>query len=1299
MQLSVISPFPVSAAAITSFQFITGVSLTDGNGNPLSDADVSKSSTVRVNYQFAIPNDKTVQAGDTYSMQIPQEIKITDALAAQTISLNDGSGQTVATAAIDKATRTVTLTFTDYASKHSDVSGHFYFQTSFDESQIGNSNPIQIPFDIGYGTTVKIPVNFTQPPVSVQKSGTYDVSSNTITWKAVVNPEGVTVNNPVLTDDIKTGQQYVPGSLSITDSQDASLTTSDSSNYQAVSGDSGKTGTITYDFGSQITQTYTMTFKTTVTDPTVFTTSGSVSEYNQAALSHDGTTTPSNNASVPVQVHLISKTGSYNSTTKNIDWSITVNSDKQDLSGATVTDVIPDGLELVTNDPGNPVKVDGTAVTLGPDAGDYQYSGQTFTYAFGTIGKTTHTITFSTSMSDPDYFRSNPTSTNFTNKATLTATSGGNPVTITTPGKTVGVPSSVISKTGSYNTGTRQITWTVAINANQVSIQNPKVEDDIPAGQQYVDGSVQIKDSSGNDVTLTAGGVSYTPADSGNLTKGGALDYAFSSGTTITAPYTMTFRTLVTSTTDTATNKSTPYTNKATLTGDDINPATANASTNVKSQVLDKSGTGYDYAARELSWKIVVNQNKMSLPDAVITDNIPAGQDYADGSLQVKDSSGNDVTATAGSITYVRNTTGDPTSGGTLTYTFGGAISDQYTITLKTAVTDLSVFAQNGTIPFGNKATLTDSFGPPVSDSAAINVTNTVVGKSAVYQGGNDYIDWSVTVNSNPIPITKGSLTDGLPAGLDLDTSTVTLYPLTVNANGSFTQGSAVPLTADNVSYVRSTRTFTFTLPENTQSAYLLTFRTYITDQSITSVTNDISFSGFATVQDSSKEVDNIAVSSAGGGGGGVTGSITVTKVDADNLSQKLSGAAFELLDTYGNPISDPVTTGADGTALFSGLRYGTYTVKEIKAPDGYQLSDTPYPCAISSNQQNISYTYSDPKMTGTIRVVKSDGKGTQLSGAEFTLYDSSGQAVQTATSGSNGVAAFTKVDLGDYTIRETAAPAAYLLSDRVVGVSVTSDNYATAQLIDFSDQKAGIISITKVDADHTAQALTGAEFELLDQSGNIVSGPQAVGADGTVVFTNLKYGTYSVKETKAPDGYQLSKEPYSCTVGSDQTTVSYHFPDSRMEGTVQVAKTDEQGSPLSGAQFTLYDTDGKATQSAVSGSDGVAEFTKIPLGDYSIRETVAPSGYMLSDQVLNVSITAEHYMDTQRFTFIDPQSLLIDDGQNPAGPAEPVENPKTGDGTAVPFAQTGLLALLSGGIAAARKWRVRNRRKKKSRI
>lgn len=1293
-QFSVIAPFPAAAAAISSFQFITGASLTDGNGNPLPAGNIPKNSTVRVNYQFKIPNNTTVQAGDTYSMQIPQQIEITDALAAQTIPLNDGNGQTVANATIDKAARTVTLTFTDYASKHSDVSGNFYFQTSFDESQIGNSNPIQIPFDIGCGTTVNIPVNFTQPDVTVQKSGTYDVSSNTITWKAVVNQEGVTVNNAVFTDNIKTGQQYVPGSLSITDGQGAPLTTSDGANYQA-SGDSGKTGTITYDFGQKITQTYTVTFKTTVTDPAVFTASGSVNEYNQAILNHDGTSTPSNNASVPVTVNLIAKTGVYNANTKNIDWTITVNGDKQDLSNATVTDVIPDGLDLVTSDPGNPVKVDGGTVSLGSNPGNYQYTGKTFTYAFGNIGKTTHTISFSTSISDPNYFRSNPTSTSFTNKATLTATSGGSPVNITTPGTTVGVPSSVISKAGGYNAGTQKITWTVTINANKVSITNPRIEDDIPAGQQYLDGTVQVKNSAGADVTSAAGTVSYAPADSGDLTKGGTLTYTFNSGTTITDQYTLTFQTLVTNPADTATNKSTPYTNKATLRGDDIGTVTANASTNVNSQVIDKSGAGYDYASRQLSWKIIVNQNKMSLPSAVITDGVPKGQDYVDGSLQVKDSAGNDVTATAGTVSYVRNTAGDPASGGTLTYTFGGTISDQYTVTLKTKVTDLSVFSQNGTLPFGNKATLTDSFGPPVSDSATINVTNTVVGKNAAYQGGNDYIDWSVTINSNAVPMTSGSLTDMLQAGLDLDTSTVALYPLTVNAGGGFTRGTAVPLTAGNVSYNRSTRTFIFTMPADTQSAYLLTFRTYITDKTITSVTNDISFSGLGTTQGSSKTVNGIAVSSAGGSAGGATGSITVTKVDADNPSQKLPGAAFELLDSYGNAVSDPVTTGTGGTALFSGLRYGTYTVKETKAPDDYQLVDTPYTCTISSSQQDISYNYTDPKMTGTIRVVKTDGRGMQLSGAEFTLYDGTGKAVRTAVSGADGIAEFAKVDLGDYTIRETAAPAAYLLSDQVISVSVTSDNYATARLIDFSDQKAGIISITKVDADDAAKTLTGAEFELLDQSGSIVSGPQAVGADGTVVFTGLKYGTYSVKETKAPDGYQLSRQPYTCTVGSGQTTVSYHFPDSRMEGTAQVTKTDEQGNPLAGAQFTLYDANGKTLQSAVSGADGIARFTKIPLGDYTIKETAAPAGYRLSDRVLSVSVTEANYMDTQKFTFVDPKSLLIDDGQSPTGSATPVENPKTGGGSAIPFVQTGLLALLSGGAAAAGKLKARSRKKK----
>ena len=79
---------------------------------------------------------------------------------------------------------------------------------------------------------------------------------------------------------------------------------------------------------------------------------------------------------------------------------------------------------------------------------------------------------------------------------------------------------------------------------------------------------------------------------------------------------------------------------------------------------------------------------------------------------------------------------------------------------------------------------------------------------------------------------------------------------------------------------------------------------------------------------------------------------LTVVKVDASNTATKLSDAGFTLYtDNACTSVAtngDEVVTGTDGTATFSGLKAGTYYLKETTAPDGYNINSTVYTIVIS---------------------------------------------------------------------------------------------------------------------------------------------------------------------------------------------------------------------------------------------------------------------------------------------------------------------------------------------------------------
>ena len=82
--------------------------------------------------------------------------------------------------------------------------------------------------------------------------------------------------------------------------------------------------------------------------------------------------------------------------------------------------------------------------------------------------------------------------------------------------------------------------------------------------------------------------------------------------------------------------------------------------------------------------------------------------------------------------------------------------------------------------------------------------------------------------------------------------------------------------------------------------------------------------------------------------------------------------------------------------------------------------------------------------------------------------------------------------------------------------------------------------------------------------------------------------------------------------------------------GSVSGMKLDENGKALPGAVFGLFRSDAaefteeSALLTATSGEDGVFVFENLPIGDYIVRELTAPAGYVLSEELHQVSIAED---------------------------------------------------------------------------
>ena len=192
---------------------ITSLNLSNYDGGPLRDGyDIWQQ--FRINGTFALPNN-TVNEGDTTTITLPSEIAFAVSTAFQ---LKDPDGNVVANATIDGDRKTITLTYTNYAESHSNVTGNFFFYVRVDHNVVQSEQDINITLDIE-GESVNVgQVHYNGPPgqydSKLEKAGWQDnVDSRKLEYMLAINR-----NMEVLTDLVVSDQLLAPGLEIIPDS-------------------------------------------------------------------------------------------------------------------------------------------------------------------------------------------------------------------------------------------------------------------------------------------------------------------------------------------------------------------------------------------------------------------------------------------------------------------------------------------------------------------------------------------------------------------------------------------------------------------------------------------------------------------------------------------------------------------------------------------------------------------------------------------------------------------------------------------------------------------------------------------------------------------------------------------------------------------------------------------------------------------------------------------------------------------------------------------------------------------------
>jgi hypothetical protein len=200
-----------------------------------------------------------------------------------------------------------------------------------------------------------------------------------------------------------------------------------------------------------------------------------------------------------------------------------------------------------------------------------------------------------------------------------------------------------------------------------------------------------------------------------------------------------------------------------------------------------------------------------------------------------------------------------------------------------------------------------------------------------------------------------------------------------------------------------------------------------------------------------------------------------------------------------------------------------------------------------------------------------------------------------------DGLITLSDIPIGTYIITEEPLPDGWEKTEPTAGYSQQAEVTTGGSVqVDFGNQQVGDLEIIK--EDDTGAGLSGWSFDVtgpVNRSGD-------TGGGGVLLFEDIPVGDYTVEETMEPGWTNVVPDtgpPYTmdATVSFNaKTTVT--FVNEETIGDLEIIKKDELGAGLSGWHFEVT---GPVNRSGDTGAGGVLLFEDIPVGSYTVTETM----------------------------------------------------------------------------------------------
>lgn len=338
---------------------------------------------------------------------------------------------------------------------------------------------------------------------------------------------------------------------------------------------------------------------------------------------------------------------------------------------------------------------------------------------------------------------------------------------------------------------------------------------------------------------------------------------------------------------------------------------------------------------------------------------------------------------------------------------------------------------------------------------------------------------------------------------------------------------------------------------------------------------------------------------------------VSLSKVDADTNKQ-IAGVLFELLDSSKNVIGTFTTTDTKtDISSLKALKEGDYYLREKSTKDGYVLDNSLHKFTISSS--NYDFTITLKNKLNEIKLGKIDAKTKKyIKGATLKLSSVTYSDFEPIVFISEEEATPIKgLKVGKYILEEVKAPAGYITSNSKIYFNVTNTGEVKTETI-----KNDILSIGISNKKVTITADKGYSFTLYKSDGTKVE--ELAIKDTSITSSELLNGDYYLKETKVPDSIVLNSNLVYFTI-NDENESFINFTNDFTK--VYISKKDMANSEeVEGATLTISDESGKDIKEWTSSKEPYY-IERLPVGIYTLKEVVAPKGYVLNTSTVTFEV------------------------------------------------------------------------------